>query len=90
MSDGFEQVSIIKNQVREILRKKSYLVDSYFEGDYETWVGVYARPENKPTYLDPTTSEDGYLQNRYRVDGFKQDFAEWFEWEIENGEVKEE
>lgn len=46
--------------------------------------------ENKPTYLDPTTSEDAYLQNRYRVDGFKQDFAEWFEWEIENGEVKEE
>lgn len=39
MSDGFEQVSIIKNQVREILRKKGYLVDSYFEGDYETWVG---------------------------------------------------
>ena len=90
MSDGFEQVSIIKNQVREILRKKGYLVDSYFEGDYETWLGVYARPENKPTYLDPTTSEDAYLQNRYRVDGFKQDFAEWFEWEIENGEVKEE
>ena len=89
MSDGFEQVSIIKIKFGRFL-EKGYLVDSYFEGDYETWVGVYARPENKPTYLDPTTSEDAYLQNRYRVDGFKQDFAEWFEWEIENGEVKEE
>lgn len=31
MSDGFEQVSIIKNQVREILRKKGYFLNnSYF------------------------------------------------------------
>ncbi|WP_249540745.1 hypothetical protein, partial [Escherichia coli] len=77
-----------RNQVREILKKKGYIVDSYFESDYVTWVGVYARPENKPTYLDPATSEDAYLQNKYRVDDFKQDFAEWFEWEIANDIVQ--
>ncbi|AOM34916.1 hypothetical protein AAFB63_002276 [Enterococcus faecalis] len=81
-------VDSIRNQVREILKKKGYIVDSYFESDYVTWVGVYARPENKPTYLDPATSEDAYLQNKYRVDDFKQDFAEWFEWEIANDIVQ--
>lgn len=78
----------IQTQVREILRKQGYLVDSYFEGDYKTWIGVYACPEDKPTYLDPATSEDVYLQNKYRIDGFKQDFAEWFEWSIEDGIVQ--
>lgn len=78
----------LETQVREILRKQGYLVDSYFEGDYKTWIGVYARPEDKPTYLDPVTSEDAYLQNKYRIDGFKQDFAEWFEWSIEDGVVQ--
>ncbi|MGM0207211.1 hypothetical protein IGI96_001722 [Enterococcus sp. DIV0421] len=78
----------LEAQVREILRKQGYLVDSYFEGDYKTWIGVYARPEDKPTYLDPATSEAAFLQNKYRIDGFKQDFAEWFEWPIEDGVVQ--
>lgn len=77
----------IENLVRNELRKKGFVVDSDFEGDYDTWVGVYARPKDKPTYLDPSTAEEARLQDKYRIDGFQQDFAEWFEWEIKNGEI---
>ncbi|MDY5174587.1 Phi-29-like late activator [Enterococcus faecium] len=77
----------IENLVRNELRKKGFIVDSYFEGDYDTWIGVYARPKDKPTYLDPATAEEARLQDKYRVDGFKQDFSEWFEWKIKNGEI---
>jgi hypothetical protein len=87
--EGFRPANLeeIKNQVREILKKKKYIVDGYFEGDYDTWVGIYARPEDKPTYLDPSDEEEVALQNKYARNGFKQDFAEWFEWKIENGQV---
>ncbi len=79
----------IQEQVKERLLKKGYVVDSNFEGDYATWVGVYARPEDKPTYLDASTAEEAALQNKYRVDGFKRDFSEWFEWEINEGKISE-
>lgn len=77
----------MQEKVRKLLAKKGYLVDGYFEGNYETWIGVYARLKDKPTYLDAKDGEDADLQNQYRVDGFKQDFSEWFEWEIKNNEL---
>ena len=79
----------LKQQARVLLEKKGYIVDSPFEGDFERWIGVYARPKDKPTYLDPTDGEEVGLQEVYRVDEFKQDFAEWFEGEIVEGKVKE-
>lgn len=79
----------LKQQARVMLEKKGYIVDSPFEGDFERWIGVYARPKDKPTYLDPTDGEEVGLQEVYSVDGFKQDFAEWFEGEIVEGKVKE-
>nr|WP_306179167.1 hypothetical protein [Campylobacter jejuni] len=78
----------LKKQARVLLEKKGYIVDSSFEGDFERWIGVYARPKDKPTYLDPTDGEEAGLQELYSVNGFKQDFAEWFEFEIVNGIVK--
>ena len=80
----------LKEEVRKVLRKKGYVVDSYFEGDYVEYIGVYARPEDKPTYLDPLNEEEFRLQEKYSVDGFKQDFAEWFEWGIKDGHLVEE
>lgn len=80
---------LIQQQVRDRLLKDGYIVDSEFEGDYATWVGVYARPKDKPTYLDASTAEEAALQNKYRVDGFKRDFSEWFEWEINEGKISE-
>ncbi|EIP8107348.1 Phi-29-like late activator, partial [Enterococcus faecalis] len=79
----------LKQQARVLLEKKGYIVDSPFEGDFERWIGVYARPKDKPTYLDPRDGEEVGLQEVYSVDGFKQDFAEWFEGEIVEGKVKE-
>ena len=72
------------------LEKKGYIVDSPFEGDFERWIGVYARPKDKPTYLDPTDGEEAGLQELYSVDGFKQDFAKWFEFEVVEGKLKED
>lgn len=80
----------LKKQARVLLEKKGYIVDSPFEGDFERWIGVYARPKDKPTYLDPTDGEEAGLQELYSVDGFKQDFAEWFEFEVVEGILKEE
>lgn len=77
----------LKKQARLLLKKKGYIVDSPFEGDFERWIGVYARPKDKPTYLDPTDGEETGLQELYSVDGFKQDFAEWFEGEIVEGKL---
>ncbi len=77
----------LKKQARVMLEKKGYIVDSPFEGDFERWIGVYARPKDKPTYLDPTDGEEAGLQELYSVNGFKQDFAEWFEGEIVEGKL---
>ncbi|MFG5461588.1 Phi-29-like late activator [Enterococcus faecalis] len=80
----------LKKQARVLLEKKGYIVDSPFEGDFERWIGVYARPKDRPTYLDPTDGEEAGLQELYSVNGFKQDFAEWFEFEIIEGCLKGE
>ncbi|NSP76992.1 hypothetical protein HRE95_12080, partial [Enterococcus faecalis] len=48
---------------------------------------VYARPKDKPTYLDPANAEEVVLQEKYSVNGFKQDFSEWFEFEIKDNVV---
>ena len=80
----------LKKQACFLLEKKGYIVDSPFEGDFERWIGVYARPKDKPTYLDPTDGEEAGLQELYSVDGFKQDFAEWFEFEVVEGKLKED
>jgi hypothetical protein len=77
----------LKKQVRQLLKEKGYIVDSSFEGDYVFWIGVYARPEDKPTYLDPVNGEEVALQEKHSIDGLKQDFAEWFEWSIVNGQL---
>lgn len=80
----------IKKQVRSILNKRNFVIDGCFEGDFVNWVGVYARPSDKPTYLDAITEKEAELQNKYRDEnGFKRDFAEWFEWRIENGQLFE-
>lgn len=81
---------VLKEEVRKLLRKKGYVIDSFFEGDFVTWIGVYARPADKPTYLDPMTEKDAELQEKYRDEnGFKRDFGEWFEWEIKKGHLVE-
>ena len=77
----------LKKQARMLLEKKGFVVDSPFEGDFEKWIGVYARPKDKPTYLDPVDGEEVALQELYSIDGFKQDFAEWFEFELVDGRV---
>lgn len=77
----------LKQKVITILNKMGYIVDSYFEGDYATWIGVHARPKDKPTYLDPRDAEEATLQEKHSVNGFKQDFSEWFEWEIKDNEI---
>lgn len=77
----------LKKQARMLLEKKGFVVDSPFEGDFEKWIGVYARPKDKPTYLDPADGEEVALQELYSIDGFKQDFAEWFEFELVDGRV---
>lgn len=79
--------SELQQKVRDILTKKDFIIDGAFEGDYATWIGVYARPKDKPTYLDPSNEEEARLQEKYSVDGFKQDFSEWFEWGIKDKEL---
>lgn len=81
----------LNQKVIKYLDKKGYIVDSSFEGDYATWIGVYARPKDKPTYLDPANEKDAELQARYQRNGFKQDFAEWFDFKIDKkGEITED
>lgn len=82
--------SELEAKVRKLLLAKNFVPDSYFEGDYATWIGVYARPKDKPTYLDANNEEEYLLQEKYSQNGFKQDFSEWFEWEIVNDELIEE
>ena len=77
----------IKKQVRQKLEEVGYEIDGAFEGDFTSWVGVYARPKDKPTYLDPANAEEVVLQEKYSVNGFKQDFSEWFEFEIKDNVV---
>ena len=50
---GTQEQQYLKAQVREELKEQGFIIDSSFEGDFKTWIGVYARPKDKPTYLDP-------------------------------------
>ncbi|MFS7398075.1 hypothetical protein [Carnobacterium maltaromaticum] len=84
-----DSIEVVKQKVREFLREKGYLIDSSFEGDFTTWVGVYARPRNRPTYLDPSDSEEAAFQDKFSINGFNQDFSEWFEWKIKGNELVE-
>ncbi|MEX1447882.1 hypothetical protein [Enterococcus sp. C76] len=78
IEDGKE---VLKEEVRKFLYEKGYEIDSSFEGDFVTWIGVYARPKGKFTYLDSVDEE----ANLY----VKQDFGDWFEWKIQNGYLVE-
>ncbi|WP_241546155.1 hypothetical protein [Enterococcus villorum] len=82
-----EKSTELQRQIRELLAIKGYIIDSPFEGDYVTWIGVYARPKDKPSYLDPRDAEEAALQEKYSLNGFKQDFSEWFEWKIKDDEI---
>lgn len=77
-----DNIEIVKEKIGNYLKRKGFLIDSPFEGDFIKWVGVYARPMNRPTYLDANDSEEAEDQERFSVGGSKQDFAEWFEWVI--------
>lgn len=86
--EGAAELQYIKAQVREELTKKGFLIDSSFEyGDNNEWVGVYARPQDKPTALDPYDEEEEKEQEKYAINGMKQDFSEWFEWDIKNNNL---
>ena len=86
---GTQEQKYLKAQVREELKEQGFIIDSSFEGDFKTWIGVYARPKDKPTYLDPQNDKEAEEQEQYSINGFKQDFSEWFEWEIKNLKIKE-
>ena len=86
---GTQEQQYLKAQVREELKEQGFVIDGSFEGDFKTWIGVYARPQDKPTYLDPTNGKEAEEQEKYSINGFKQDFSEWFEWKIENLKIKE-
>ena len=86
---GSQEQQYLKAQVREELKEQGFIIDSSFEGDFKTWIGVYARPKDKPTYLDPQNDKEAEEQEQYSINGFKQDFSEWFEWEIKNLKIKE-
>lgn len=86
---GTQEQQYLKAQVREELKEQGFIIDSSFEGDFKTWIGVYARPKDKPTYLDPQNDKEVEEQEQYSINGFKQDFSECFEWEIKNLKIKE-
>ena len=86
--EGTAELQYIKAQVREELTKKGFLIDSSFEyGDNNEWVGVNAGPQDKPTALDPYDEEEEKEQEKYAINGMKQDFVEWFEWDIKNNNL---
>ncbi|KXF71703.1 hypothetical protein [Enterococcus faecalis] len=72
-----------KEQARKELQERGLIIEGNFEGDFETYIGCYARPINKPTALDPANE-----QEKYAVNGFPQNFTEWYEWEIINGKLE--
>ncbi|ARM67607.1 hypothetical protein LW81_037 [Lactococcus phage LW81] len=84
-----EKTKQLKEQARKELTKKGFVIDGSFEGDFKTWMGVYARPSDKPTYLDPSDGKEAEEQAKYAINGFNQDFSEWFEWEIDGLKIKE-
>ncbi|EMJ5457070.1 hypothetical protein OP594_002673 [Enterococcus faecalis] len=83
-----KSVEQLKEQARNDLHQRGLVVEGIFEGDFETYIGCYARPLDKPTALDPMNEKEAQEQAKYAVNGFPQDFAEWFEWDIVNGELE--
>jgi hypothetical protein len=86
-------LNALKKEIAKLLINKGYLKDSDFEycfkKDY-SFLGCYARPKDKPTYLDPQNNEESYLQEYYAIDGMKQDFSEWVElYRLSNGIICE-
>lgn len=88
MFNDNEFVKGLKNQANEQLAKRHLKIDGCFEGDFTTWIGCYAIPENKPTALDPMNEEEAKEQDKHRINGMVQDFSEWYEWEINNGKLE--
>ena len=82
------RIEELKEQARKELNEWGLVIDGSFEGDFETYIGCYARPKDKPTALDPINEEEAKEQAKYAVNGFPQDFTEWYEWEINNGKLK--
>ncbi|NBA57080.1 hypothetical protein, partial [Enterococcus hirae] len=67
----------LKEQARKELQERGLIIEGSFEGDFETYIGCYARPVHKPTALDPINEEEAKEQEKYSINGFPQDFAEW-------------
>lgn len=78
----------LKEQARKELQERGLIIEGTFEGDFETYIGCYARPINKPTALDPANEQEAQEQEKYAVNGFPQNFTEWYEWEIINGKLE--
>lgn len=78
----------LKEQARKELQERGLIIEGNFEGDFETYIGCYARPINKPTALDPMNEQEVQEQEKHAVNGFPQDFTEWYEWEINNGKLE--
>jgi len=74
----------LKEQARKELQQKGLIIEGSFERDFETYIGCYARPIYKPTALDPINEQEALEQEKHVINGFPQDFTEWYEWEIEN------
>ncbi|EPH77572.1 hypothetical protein D929_00094 [Enterococcus faecalis 02-MB-P-10] len=81
-------IEALKEQARNELKAHDLLIDGCFEGDFETYIGCYARPKDKPTALDPFDEEEAREQEKYSVNGIVQDFSEWYEWEINKGKLE--
>ncbi|EKL7559213.1 hypothetical protein PSN82_002903, partial [Enterococcus faecalis] len=45
------RIEELKEQARTELNEWGLIIDGCFEGDFETWIGCYARPKDKPTAL---------------------------------------
>ncbi|EMF0128875.1 hypothetical protein EQ856_08930 [Enterococcus hirae] len=78
----------LKEQARKGLQERRLIIEGSFEGDFETYMGCYARPINKPTALDPMNEQEVQEQEKHAMNGFPQDFTEWYEWEINNGKLE--
>lgn len=82
-----KNVEQLKEQARNDLHQRGLVIEGIFEGDFETYIACYARSKDKPTALDPSNEEEAKEQAKYAVNGFPQDFSEWYEWEINNGKL---
>lgn len=82
------RIEKLKDQARNDLYQRGLVIEGNFKGDFKTYIGCYARPLDKPTGLDPMNEKEAQEQAKYAVNGFPQDFTEWYEWEINHGKLK--